>query len=84
MYAIRSYYGVISRFIAEHPGVQVSLDSQSVENARDMVALRAVDCGFAKLPVDYPGLAYDVITSYSIHYTKLYERQASASCVCAP
>lgn len=50
---------VISEFIAEHPGVQVSLDSQSVENARDMVTLRAVDCGFVKLPVDYPGLAYE-------------------------
>lgn len=48
---------VISGFIAEHPGVQVSLDSQSVENARDMVSLRAVDCGFLKLPVDFPGLA---------------------------
>ena len=48
---------VIAEFIARHPNVQVSLDSQSVEKARDMVALRAVDCGFAKLPVDHPGLS---------------------------
>ena len=47
----------IAQFIAEHPGVRVSLDSQSVEVARDMVSLRAVDCGFVKLPADYPGLS---------------------------
>jgi len=47
---------VISEFIALHPNVHVSLDSQSVETARDMVALRAVDCGFIKLPVEHPGL----------------------------
>jgi DNA-binding transcriptional LysR family regulator len=52
---------VISRFIVEHPGVQVSLDSQSVETARDMVTLRAVDCGFVKLPVDFPGLACETL-----------------------
>ena len=48
---------VIAEFIAEHPNLRVTLDSQSVEIARDMVALRAVDCGFVKLPADYPGLA---------------------------
>ncbi len=49
---------VISSFIADLPNVRVSLESESVEIARDMVALRAVDCGFVKLPVDYPGLRY--------------------------
>ncbi len=48
---------VISEFLVEHPDIRVNLDSQSVETARDMVALRAVDCGFLKLPADYPGLA---------------------------
>ncbi len=48
---------VIAEFIRLHPNVQVSLDSQSVETARDMVALRAVDCGFIKLPADHAGLA---------------------------
>ena len=47
---------VIGEFIAAHPNIRVTLDSQSVEVARDMVALRAVDCGFVKLPVEHPGL----------------------------
>lgn len=48
---------VIAEFIGAHPNVRVALDSQSVETARDMVALRAVDCGFVKLPADHPGLS---------------------------
>jgi DNA-binding transcriptional LysR family regulator len=48
---------VIAGFIAAHPSLRVTLDSQSVEIARDMVALRAADCGFVKLPADHPGLA---------------------------
>jgi DNA-binding transcriptional LysR family regulator len=47
---------VISMFIKQHPNVRVSLDSESVEIARDMVALQAVDCGFVKLPTEHPGL----------------------------
>jgi DNA-binding transcriptional LysR family regulator len=47
---------VIGEFISAHPNVRISLDSQSVEMARDMVALRAADCGFVKLPADHPGL----------------------------
>ena len=47
---------VISTFIKQHPNVRVSLDSESVEIARDMVALQAVDCGFIKLPTEHPGL----------------------------
>ena len=47
---------VISDFIAEHPSVRIALDSQSVEIAKEMVALRAVDCGFIKLPAKHPGL----------------------------
>ncbi len=46
----------INAFIQEHPNVCVSLDSKSVTTALDMVALRAADCGFAKLPVDHVGL----------------------------
>jgi DNA-binding transcriptional LysR family regulator len=48
--------GVISSFIEKLPNVRVSLNSESVEIARDMVALRAVDCGFIKLPAEHPGL----------------------------
>jgi len=47
---------VISRFLTQHTNLRIRLDSQSVEKARDMVALRAVDCGFIKLPADYPGI----------------------------
>lgn len=47
---------LIADFLREHPRVHVNLDSQSAEIARDMVTLRAVDCGFVRMPVDYPGL----------------------------
>jgi DNA-binding transcriptional LysR family regulator len=46
----------INAFIGKHPNIKISLDSQSVKTALDMVALRAVDCGFAKLPIEYSGL----------------------------
>lgn len=46
----------ISEFISALPNVYVSLNSESVEVAKDMVALRAVDCGFIKLPAEHPGL----------------------------
>ncbi|HET6565745.1 MAG TPA: LysR family transcriptional regulator [Xanthomonadales bacterium] len=49
--------GLIADFLREHPRVHVSLDSQSVETARDMVALRAVDCGFVRMPAEFPGLS---------------------------
>lgn len=56
---------VISRFLTQHPNLRIRLDSQSVEKARDMVALRAVDCGFMKLPVDFPGITCTPMTRSS-------------------
>jgi DNA-binding transcriptional LysR family regulator len=53
---------VISQFLTQHPNLRIRLDSQSVEKARDMVALRAVDCGFIKLPADYPGISCSPMT----------------------
>lgn len=47
---------VVSSFIEKYPQISISLDAHSVETAMKMVALRAVDCGFVKLPADYPGL----------------------------
>lgn len=47
---------VVSSFIRMYPQVSVSLDSHGVETSMKMIALRAVDCGFAKLPIEYPGL----------------------------
>lgn len=52
---------IIAEFISAHPEIHVTLDSESVEKARDMVALRAVDCGFVKKPVDHPGLALETL-----------------------
>ena len=54
---------VISTFITQHPNVRVNLDSESVEIARDMVALQAVDCGFIKLPTEHPGLVCNPLIS---------------------
>lgn len=48
---------LIAEFLQQHPRVHVNLDSQSVETARDMVALRAVDCGFVRMPAEFPGLS---------------------------
>lgn len=47
---------VVASFIDAHPNVRVTVDSQSVEQAIEMVALRAVDCGFVKLPARHPGI----------------------------
>jgi DNA-binding transcriptional LysR family regulator len=55
-FAERILSRAISLFIKQHPNLRVSLESESVEIARDMVALRAVDCGFIKLPSEHPGL----------------------------
>lgn len=54
---------IIADFIREHPNVHVSLDSQSMQRAREMVALRAVDCGFVKLPVEFPGIHSERLVS---------------------
>lgn len=54
---------VIADFIREHPNVHVSLDSQSMQRAREMVALRAVDCGFVKLPAEFPGISCEKLVS---------------------
>ncbi|XOV86525.1 MAG: LysR family transcriptional regulator [Pseudomonadota bacterium] len=50
---------LISEFLQQHPRVHVNLDSQSMETTRDMVVLRAVDCGFVRMPAEYPGLRCD-------------------------
>jgi DNA-binding transcriptional LysR family regulator len=47
---------VVSSFIRRYPQVSISMDSHGVETALKMIALRAVDCGFTKLPIEYPGL----------------------------
>jgi DNA-binding transcriptional LysR family regulator len=54
---------LIADFLQQHPRVYVNLDSQSMETARDMVALRAVDCGFIRMPAEYPGLTCESLIS---------------------
>ncbi len=48
---------LVSDFVQQHPNVRISLDSHSAESAKEMIALRAVDCGFVKMPADHPTLA---------------------------
>lgn len=47
---------VIAGFIARFPNIRVSLDSHNMERTRDLVSLRAADCGFIKLPAEFPGI----------------------------
>ena len=42
---------VAARFAKRHPNVRLSIDSRSVETSKALIASRAVDCGFAKLPL---------------------------------
>lgn len=58
---------VVTRLIAEflklHPNIRISLDSRNIETAQDMVALRAVDCGFVRLPVEHPDISSEKLVS---------------------
>lgn len=42
----------IARFLADYPRVHLSIDSHGVETAKGMIASRAVDAGFVKLPLN--------------------------------
>lgn len=54
---------IVAAFLARFPGVRLSIDSRSVETAKAMIATRAVDAGFVKLPIDHPGLAGETVFS---------------------
>jgi DNA-binding transcriptional LysR family regulator len=47
---------LMADFITRRDNVQVMVDSRSRHTSLNMVATRSVDCGFAKTPVDHPGL----------------------------
>lgn len=47
---------VIISFLKRYPDVRLNVDSRDAETAKLLVATRAADCGFAKLPVDRPDL----------------------------
>lgn len=58
---------IFAAFLARFPGVHLSIDSRSVETSKAMIATRAVDGGFIKLPIDHPDLAGEtVVTSGSV------------------
>ncbi len=54
---------VIAEFLDSHPGIQVTLDSHAPDQAREMVASRAVDCGIGKLPIDHPGITHEAFVT---------------------
>ena len=54
---------IVAAFLARFPDVNLSIDSRSVETAKTMIATRAVDAGFVKMPIDRPDLAGEVIVS---------------------
>ncbi|OYQ34605.1 LysR family transcriptional regulator [Niveispirillum lacus] len=47
---------VIDRFLSRFPKVHLTIDSRSVETSKTLIATRAVDGGFLKLPLDRPDL----------------------------
>jgi DNA-binding transcriptional LysR family regulator len=55
--------GVVERFLKAYPKVRLHVDSRSVETAKNQVATRAADCGFAKLPLDRPDIRAEKIVS---------------------
>ncbi len=54
---------LLTRFVALYPKVRISIDSRSAETAKALVASRNVDCGFAKLPLNRPDLAAELLSS---------------------
>ena len=84
MYAIRSYYAsarikakVDCEIIFERAGVKnIGLPLRTKKNKifSFFYTLLSVTLGAVRLPFDsFLVLQYPVITSYSIHYTKLYD-----------
>lgn len=49
---------LLTSFMRDHPRVRVKLDSRSRPTTLEMVAGRAVDCGFGKLPITHPGIRH--------------------------
>jgi DNA-binding transcriptional LysR family regulator len=56
---------VIGNFLKTYPNVRLNIDSRSAETAKVLVATRAADCGFAKLPLDRPDILAEKIASCS-------------------
>lgn len=52
---------IAARFLAEHPAIRLAIDSRSVETSKQLIASRAVDGGFLKLPLDRPDLRPETV-----------------------
>ncbi|MGD9599218.1 MAG: LysR substrate-binding domain-containing protein [Steroidobacteraceae bacterium] len=58
---------IAAAFLARFPDVHLSIDSRSVETARKLIATRAVDAGFVRMPIDRTDLAAEtVVVSTSV------------------
>ena len=68
----------INAFLREHSDVSITLDSQSGQTALDMVALRAVDCGFAKLPICRPLISGGTVCAVPKDHRLAKSKQISA------
>ena len=74
MYAIRSYYEILYKGRSENPAFKQEAGIQFQSTAlMDYLTVREVLQLFASFYQRHVPLQQLVITSYSIHYTKLYE-----------
>ncbi len=53
--------GIAADFLQQYPKVRLTIDSHSVEAAKALIASRAVDAGFAKLPLNRPDLQHETV-----------------------
>lgn len=54
---------IASAFLKRFPSVHLTIDSRSVETAKAMIAERAVDAGFVKLPIERPDLHFEKVVA---------------------
>lgn len=58
---------IVAAFLQRFPRVRLSIDSRSIETSKAMIATRAADGGFVKLPLDRPDLRSEsVVTSATV------------------
>ncbi|HZV66267.1 MAG TPA: LysR substrate-binding domain-containing protein [Telluria sp.] len=54
---------IAAAFVERFPRVRMTIDSRSIESSKAMIATRAVDGGFLKLPLDRPDLRAEKMVS---------------------
>lgn len=53
--------GIVADFLEQHPAIRLTIDTPGVEAAKELIASRAVDAGFAKLPLNRPDLNAETV-----------------------